>query len=196
MNGLLSDSTRDLIAIVCLVLTMLQTIVLVVQLWRSRQTSLVPSQASSSPTQFSLSIDMSDFGLRLSLSAITVGMLLNLITTTGFYLGGFSGYEESRAWALIFPGIMLQGSGMMLFSIGLADAIKGANRRQVTALLLLYACLTILYFVLVLYILPWGYSRWLDLFKMEQGWTLGLIGIGMAVGLGGSLLEYFSDFFA
>jgi hypothetical protein len=137
---------------------------------------------------------MSDYGFRLSLSATTVGMLLNLITTTGFYLGGFSGYEESRAWVLIFPGIMLQGIGMMLFMIGLADAMKGASRRQVTALLLLYVCLTILYFILVLYILPWSYSRWLDLFKMEQGWTLGLIGFGMAAGLAGGLLEVISDF--
>jgi hypothetical protein len=170
---ILSDSTRDLIAVISFILTSLQVIVLVVQVWRSRPTS---------STRFRFSMVMSDFGIRMFLFALTVGFLLNLVTTTGFYWGGLSGYENSRAWALMLPGIFLQSVGTVGFLTLLPDAMKEANasRKQGIGLLLSCSILTISYFVIE-YTLPWNFSRWLDLFKITQNFTLAFVAFEIVI---------------
>jgi len=180
MDALLADMTRDLIAIVSLVLTALQTIVTLIQIWRSRGTSWRASQGSSPSTQLLLSMVMSDYGIRVVLSATALGMLLNILTTTGLYLGGLSGATESRAFGFMFPGIGLQSIGTLGFLLLLPEATKEASRRQATALVLVCACFTVLYFTLV-YIFPWTGFRWLDLFKWNQLWTLGFLGFGFSI---------------
>jgi hypothetical protein len=200
MNGLLSDITKDLIAIVGFVLAVLQTVVLLVQLWRSRQASQSANPASSPPKGFRLSVVTSNINVLGSVAIIATGFFLSLIAITTLYLRGLSAttvagaswlngaflWESGFLWdhpalMLLVPGSFLQGLGVPLFFFALADALKGASRRLAVALVFCSACLSGGYVILIVQALHSIHSRWFDLFIMSQTYALVFLVIGIFV---------------
>jgi hypothetical protein len=187
---LLSDDSRDVVAILSLILAVIQTILTVAQMRHiraSRRKELTSATLNTGRRQ--LIMQLSAAGASAALAMFVFALLLDTAVTTFLYLLKLpprpldNAVDTSYAYLLVVPGSTLESTAIMVFFESLTDVVGARRFAQRIRPAIVLLCAGSIYYLVVLWILAEVHTVWCGLFAMTQRMAWAMLVPGVLYGV-------------